>query len=141
MGARGRKSSAELAVIDAGGVSTVRRPQAPGDLTAEQGNEWRSIVNAHPAEWLGRERHPMLVDLCRHIVAQRHIAQLVEQNMDAGEDFSLDLHEKLLRMQDREGKAIMTASVRLGIARTAVYEKEKKRDAKAVPPWQKPNAR
>ena len=136
MGARGRKSSAELAVINAGGVVQTKRPSAPGELTDEQAAEWRAIVNVYPAEWLTRDRQSMLVALCRHTVSQRYVAQLIDQCM-ASDDYDVDLHDKLLKMQERETRTILSASVRLGIAQTTTYEKKASKKGPQLPkPWE-----
>lgn len=134
MGSRGRKSSAELAVVSSAGVVQTRRPSPPSELTDEQAEEWRAVVNVHAADWLTRDRHSMLVALCRHVVAQRHVAQLVDHNM-AAEDYDVGLHDKLLKMQERESRCILSACVRLGIAQTTTYEKKSDRRSVIDPPW------
>jgi hypothetical protein len=48
MGTRGRKSSAELALIGPNGVETRRRLEAPADLSTEQAEVWCSITNSLP---------------------------------------------------------------------------------------------
>src|SRR5215510_3112468 len=86
MGIRGRTSSAELAVIDPAGIETVRRPQAPVELTDEQADEWCAIVGRLPAEYFPRETHGMLAQYCRHITRARRLAQLIAQ-MEASGSF------------------------------------------------------
>jgi hypothetical protein len=78
MGARGRKSMAEL-MVPAALAEVIRRPEAPDDLTVEQGDEWCAIVGAMPPDHFMRGNYPMLSQLCRHIVSSRRIAQLIEQ--------------------------------------------------------------
>src|SRR5262245_797932 len=79
MGIRGRQSTAALSVIGPDGVETVRRPEPPDELTAEQAEEWRSIVNRLPADWFPRETLAMLAQYCRHVVHARRIVELIER--------------------------------------------------------------
>ena len=64
MGARGRKRSAELAVVRS---ITAARPQPPDDLTEAQAETWRAIVNRLPGNWFGRETLPILAAHLRHM--------------------------------------------------------------------------
>ena len=74
MGTRGRKSAAELGVIP--GIP--QRPEPPDELTPQQAEEWREIVDRMPVDWFRREIHPLLCAYCRHICNARHIAGLIE---------------------------------------------------------------
>src|SRR5262245_44537841 len=58
------------------GVIAVPRAEAPCELTGEQADEWRAIVNTMPAEHFMRGNAPLLTQLCRQTA--RRIAQLVE---------------------------------------------------------------
>lgn len=136
MGTRGRKSSAELAVIGSTGVVQVRRPPAPPELTQEQADEWRAIVNASPADRFPREVHPLLSAYCRHIVALRHIGQLVSQS-ESGEQLDEKVYDKRLAMQERESRCIASIAVRLGLAKSGVYEHKKPQNER--PPWLDPD--
>ena len=79
---RGRKSGAELTLVSAVGIEeTIRRPTSPADLSAEQSEEWRAVVNRLQADWFPRETHAVLAQFCRHTVA----ARLVAQRIDASE--------------------------------------------------------
>src|SRR4028119_2341521 len=73
MGTRGRKSAAELALIGPNGVETRRRLEAPADLSTEQAEVWRGVVNTLPADWFGPGSAPVLAALCRHTVAARRV--------------------------------------------------------------------
>ncbi len=63
MGTRGRKSAAELGVIQ--GIP--ERPDAPDELTPEQAEEWRAVVDRMPVDWFRREIWPLLCAYCRHV--------------------------------------------------------------------------
>ena len=90
MGTRGRKSTAEMAVIH--GIP--QRPKPPGDLTPDQATEWRAIVSRMPTGWFPREIWPLLAQYCRHITNSRHIAGMIEDyfHRDA-ENFIWDMHD------------------------------------------------
>ncbi|MYZ47325.1 hypothetical protein [Propylenella binzhouense] len=59
---RGRKSSAELAVIT---PLSAARPSPPGGLTNQQAAVWREVVQRLPADWFPRETHKLLAEYCR----------------------------------------------------------------------------
>lgn len=136
MGARGPASKAELAIISSQGISVVDRPKPPSELTLEQAGEWRSIVNAHAAERFPREQHPMLSAYCRHVIAQRRVAQLISA-AEAAEEFDSDEYDKFLKMQERESRCLASLAVRLGFAYSTAYEtKRPKKGGSARPkPW------
>lgn len=136
MGARGRKSAAELAVIGSTGVVQVSRPQPPTELTEEQSAEWRAIVNAHPAERFAREQHSMLMAHCRHTVAIRRIGQLIAA-AEKADPFEVEDYDRLLKMQERESRCLASLAVRLGFAYSTAYEKRPAKGKSAAPkPWE-----
>lgn len=136
MGTRGRTSSAELSVISGNGIETVRRPDPPDELTDEQAEEWRAVVNRMSADWFPRETHGMLAQYCRHVVAARRVAQLVADT-EAGESLDIDAYDKLLKMQEREGRAISSLATRMRISQQATVRAEKARKPSTVrKPWE-----
>lgn len=136
MGTRGRESAASLSVISTGGVETIRRPSPPDELTAEQSDEWRAVVSRLPADWFPRETHGMLAQYCRHVVASRRVAQLVA-SAEAGPDLDVEMYDRLLRMQEREGRAISSLATRMRISQQSSFDKERKKP-KMSPrkPWE-----
>lgn len=132
MGTRGRQSSASLATPK---VQTVERPDAPYDLTDEQAQEWWAVVNRMPADWFPRETHGMLSQYCRHVVAARRVAQLVTQ-CEGDDDFDVDAYDKLLKMQEREGRALSSLATRLRISQQATIDKRRQKPNKGDRPWQ-----
>jgi len=136
MGNRGRTSGAELSVISADGIETVRRPEPPADLTDEQAEEWRAIVNRLAADWFPRETHGMLAQYCRHIVAARRVAQLIEAQEESDTLFDIEEYDRLLKMQEREGRAMSSLATRMRISQQATYDKEKKKPKSGKRPWE-----
>jgi hypothetical protein len=134
MGIRGRTSSAQLAVITGGAVSAIRRPAAPKELTQEQASEWVAVVNRLPADWFQRETHGLLVAYCRHVVTARRVAQLIA-TCEAADEFNVDEYDKLLKMQEREGRAISSLATRMRISQHATYDKKRRKPIEAKKPW------
>lgn len=135
MGTRGRVSAAALEVAQPSKVETIQRPDAPYDLTDEQTEEWWAVVNRMPADWFPRETHALLSQYCRHVVAARRLAQLIAAE-EAGE-FDLDRYDQLLRMQEREGRALSSLATRLRITQqSTVSAKAKKPGLSGKKPWE-----
>lgn len=134
MRTRGRKSVASLAVA-VSPIETTERPDAPYDLTDEQTQEWWAVVNRMPADWFPRETHGMLSQYCRHVVAARRVAQLIAKAEKAK---SLDVsdYDRLLKMQEREGRAISSLATRMRISQQATFDKERKKPKTVTKPWE-----
>jgi hypothetical protein len=136
MGTRGRKSAASLSVSLASPVETIARPDAPYDLTDEQTAEWWAVVNRMPADWFPRETHGMLAQYCRHVVSARRVAQLIAAH-EATDPLDLDGYDKLLKMQEREGRAISSLATRMRISQQATVRAESARKPSMVKkPWE-----
>lgn len=135
---RGPKSAAslEVALPSATVIETVSRPDAPYDLTDEQSQEWWAVVNRLPADWFPRETHGMLAQYCRHVVAARRVAQLIStaeksKTLDVGE------YDRLLKMQEREGRAISSLATRMRISQQATVRAESAHKPDMVDnPWE-----
>lgn len=138
MGQRGKKSTAALEVVQPNGVTAVRRPDPPEDLTDEQAHEWRSVVNRMPSDWFPRETHPLLAQYCRHASAAKHIAELIENLMAsaAEENDWLGTYDKLLKMQDREGRALSSLATKMRVSQHAQYNSRKKSGTNLPRPWE-----
>jgi hypothetical protein len=141
MGTRGRVSAASLEVATAKPLETVQRPDAPYDLTDEQSEEWWAVVNRLPADWFPRETHGVLAQYCRHVVAARRVAQLVraaETEVDEGGEAVLDLnrYDQLLKMQEREGRALSSLATRLRITQQATMSEKARKPSQAKRPWE-----
>src|SRR3954462_2165267 len=107
---RGPRSAAALEVAPHAStavIETVNRPDAPYDLTNEQADEWWAVVNRLPADWFPRETHALLAQFCRHTVAARRVAQLVEA-AEQRKRLDVGYYNRLLIMQERESGALCT---------------------------------
>lgn len=135
MAKRGRPSAAALAIASHAPVESIQRPDAPYDLTDEQSEEWWAVVNRMPAEWFPRETHGMLAQYCRHVVAARRCAQLVAA-CEAESDLDVERYDRLLKMQEREGRAISSLATRMRISQQATVRAEQARKPTQVKrPW------
>lgn len=137
MAKRGRVSGAALAVARlTDTIQTVLRPDAPYELTDDQSVVWRRIADDLPADWFTPKHTGMLKQYCRHEAQADRIAQLIEQAM-TGEALDVGAYDKLLAMQDREGRAMSSLATRMRITHQALYDKSKKADAgKVRKPWE-----
>lgn len=132
---RGRVSADALAVPRI--VATVERPDAPYDLTDEQVEVWRKVTTSMPADWFGPETFDLLTLYCRHVVAARRIAQLIEQQEKA-EAFDSNEYDKLLKMQERESRAMSSLATRMRLTQQTSVHKEKSRKGGGIVkrPWE-----
>ncbi len=142
MGTRGRKSAAQLAIAPQV-VEIIPRPVAPGDLTDEQASEWDAVVSRMPADWFPRETHGMLTAYCRHVVAARRVAAMIEalvELVEPDEDESpgaavlgtAKMMGHLLIMQEREGRAMSSLATRMRLSQQSSYSDKISSTAKRV---------
>lgn len=135
MGARGKKSSASLEIARIGGVSAIQRPEPDPALSDEEAVEWDAIVNRLPAEWFPRETWGLLAQYCRHVVSARRVGDLIT-NCLAADEVDVDQYDRLLKMQEREGRAMSSLATRMRISQQAQYSKDKKKGSTVKKPWE-----
>lgn len=137
MGQRGRKSVASLSVVGEDALETVRRPSAPDGLTDEQVAVWDRVVSSLPADWFRPETLDMLAQYCRHVVTADRVAQLIQAE-EASDEFDVDQYDKLLKLQEREGRAMSSLATRMRITQQATFDKERKKgkSPQSKRPWQ-----
>jgi len=92
MGARGRKSAAELTTISGSGLAITRRPEPPAYLSEDAAEIWRSIVNSLSADWISPGSLPLLEALCGLTISQRY-ALMALQRIEEGADSEFDIEE------------------------------------------------
>lgn len=150
MGTRGRTSAAELSVISGGGIETIRRPEPPIDLTEDEGEVWRTVVNRLPADWFPAETLPMLGQYCRHAIAAKRVASMIEQldkeigdaitkGTPAGEAVlgSAKMLDRLYKMQERESRCLSSLATKMRISQQTTYDKSRKKPANGPKkPWE-----
>ncbi len=126
---------AEL-MVPAALAEVMLRPHAPDDLTVEQSEEWHAIVNTMPADHFMRSNYPLLAQLCRHIVAARRVAHLVER---VANEKVLDLKDlsALLQLQAAESASITRLSRSMRLTQQSIMRAETTRHptAQLARPW------
>jgi len=144
MGARGRTPASALNVVDSG-ITPMKRPEAPDGLTPAQKETWREIVNRLPVDWFPKETHSMLEQMCRHISCAKVIAwqiALMEspEKMDGEEESGFDIYRyhELLKMQERESRAITALARSMRITQQSTYDakKTKGKGVSGPKPWE-----
>jgi hypothetical protein len=58
MGIRGPQSSAAAVIRSVAELRGDARPEPPADLTEDQADEWRAVVDRLPADWFPRTADP-----------------------------------------------------------------------------------
>ena len=135
MGVRGRKSAAELTVISGNGIEAIRRAEPPAELTDEQAEEWRAIVNTMSADWFMQGNYPILMQYCRHIVEARRISQLIEQCLQQNE-LDHSHYAKLLTQQQAESRTLADLARSMRLTQHSLVRKETAKHPKRIKkPW------
>lgn len=135
MGERGRPSLASVTSGVPSKVEVIRRPSPPADMTPEQASEWTAVVSRLPADWFPRETHGMLAQYARHVVAARHVAQLIAV-CTSGNELDVDQYDKLLKMQEREGRAMSSIASRLRITQQSSRPYKERKPKMMDRPWE-----
>lgn len=115
---RGRKSADELAIVTVAPVETVERQRPPHDLTDEEVEVWFAVTQCEAADWFSPSTAPLLAQYCKHVIAARRVAELIER---ATSDPGLDVkdYDRLLKMQERESRCIASLATKMRISQQA----------------------
>lgn len=137
MGKRGRTSLAELSITSKTGlIERVQRPDAPYELTDEQAEVWVRVASDLPADWFTPKNYDLLTQHTRHVINARRCAGLIEQEMKV-DNLDLKEYDNLLRMQERETRAILATMTQMRTTHQSLYDKKIKLDGKKVnKPWE-----
>lgn len=114
---RGRPSAAALQ-IEAKPIETVDRLRPPHDLYDEEVEVWVAVTASWPADWFSPATAPLLAQYCRHVVKARMIAELIEK-ATGDKDLTIKDFDRLLKMQDRESRAIASLATKMRISQQA----------------------
>lgn len=121
MAERGRKSAASLSVV-VGSIDG--RPKPPADLTKAQAEVWdRTVSNEAADVFKTAALQQLLTEYCRHVVSAKKLAGMIEAQEKLSEMSEDDLgdYDKLLKMRDRETKAIADKATKLRLTNQARY--------------------
>lgn len=135
----GRKSAAALSVV-VGSIDG--RPQPPSDLTKEQREVWdRTVANEAADTFKTAALQQLLKEYCRHVASAKHLAGMIEA-MEAVQVNDLEDYDRLLKMRDRETKALADKATKLRLTNQSRYTPQaaataaKKGATSALKPWQ-----
>ena len=131
---RGRKSVASIPVANQS-VVRAERLQPPEELEVEARAVWMEVVNALPADWFRPEAIEVLVMYCRHAVTARRVADLIKR-LEAQDEFDVQEYDRLLKMQEREGRALSSLATRLRITPQATRDSKSKKPNQVKRPWE-----
>lgn len=124
MAQRGRKSAASMEVqaLAAPAVTRSQRLLPPMHLSDAEQAVWLEVVNDQPADSFAPTHAPLLELYCRHVVNARVIAEELATFERAwlADDEGLKRYDRLLAMNEREGRAASSLATRLRITRQAV---------------------
>jgi len=139
--ARGRKSAASLAAValQAPAVSS-QRLAAPTHLSDAEQSVWAQVVNDQPASAFTDTYAPLLELYCRHVVHSRILADELA-NFDRAwlaDEEGLKRYDRLLAMNEREGRAASSLATRLRITRQAIDQQTVARSQINAPKGRKP---
>jgi len=141
MAQRGRKSAAELSVIQADSPLGASRLTPLAGMSEVEKEVWLQVVNDHPADAFTETHSPLLELYSRHVVRGRILAQQIAEFKSEwlADDDGLKRYDKLLAMAEREGRAASSLATRLRITRQAIDQQTVARaqiKSKAMP-WKK----
>jgi len=132
---RGKPSAADLEVVPL--MPGDAKPGAPEDMSDAEAVVWRSIVDAMPLRYFGRETWPNLRSLCRHTVAsdllwERYIDALTNKKKP-------EIIDALSRAHNRESAAVRRLSADLRLAKSTrsqpVVHERAKQNQVIKRPW------
>jgi hypothetical protein len=116
----GRKSTAALSVV--AGTEIDGRPKAPADLTPFQREVWeRTVANEASDVFKTAALQQLLKEYCRHVETADRLAKQVDRATGEGSNMELGEIDVLLRMRDRETKALADKATKLRLTNQARY--------------------
>lgn len=141
---RGRKSATALEIVSASDVlDRVERQRPPHDLSDEEVEVWAAVVAAEPADWFSPSTVPLLANFCRHTIAARRVAELIERatgDIDPKTKqptLSIGDYDRLLKMQDRESRALATLATKMRISQqSTTNHRGNKKPSATRKPWE-----
>ena len=129
---RGRKGLQALSLVP---VAELGRAKAPEELTDDEAEIFRVVVASQPADWFTPPTASLLCQYARHVIHARHVAELLER-ATADKNLKASDYDRLLRMQERETRAIIWLATKMKITQQATtnYRGNKKPQA-TDQPW------
>jgi hypothetical protein len=139
MSKRGKASLAEITTPRVELIQAFQVPDAPYDLTDDQAEVWRQVANdpGLPPDWFTQKNFELLSMHSRHVIEAKRISKMIGNLMSSQEDLDVKLYDDLLRMQERESRAIMATMTQMRTTHQSLYDKKIKLSAKTIKkPWE-----
>lgn len=115
---RGRKSSAELAVVRP--LQTELQPP-PDSFDDDQAQLWCEIVASKDADWWDAGTYPLLEAYVRTVVEHRRVSRLVEGCHPVADPMAFDQYDKILRAQDRLSSQLARLATKMRLSQQSKY--------------------
>jgi hypothetical protein len=116
----GRRSAASLSVV--AGTAIDGRPQPPADLTKGQKTTWeRTIANEAAETFRTAALQQLLKEYCRHVETAGRLSKQIDEATEEGAEVELDDLDRLLKMRDRETKALADKATKLRLTNQSRY--------------------
>jgi hypothetical protein len=130
MSKRGRPSLGDLTTVEPQGGNVLeiyRIPDAPYHLTDEQAAVWRIVANdpGLPGDWFTQKNYDLLALHTVHVVNGRRIGRMIEVLM-AGKEVDVKAYDDLLRMHERESRAVMATMTQMRTTQQALFHNKTK---------------
>lgn len=121
MAVRGRKSAEEEKTK---AIQVHERPRPPADLNPVAANEWNRVVNSVSADWFEPHHFTTLAACCSHVADLAEInARLAEAK--GNPDFAVADYDRLLKMRERETRAVNAHMRSMRLTHQATYSSRK----------------
>lgn len=116
----GRRSAASLAVV--AGTAIDGRAAAPADLTDAQKDIWDRTITNEPADTFRTSALQQLLRLyCQHADTAARLSRQIDEATREGSEVDLEDVERLLKMRDRETKAVGDKATKLRLTNQSRY--------------------
>lgn len=136
----GRKSDEQKNLEVAGLIADFvpERPEPLRDMTREQREVWKTVVNRMPEDWFPAESHELLAQYCRHVCEARRISGILRAHTvdPAVTEAWLKCYGELLKFQEREGRAMSSLATRLRITQQSTIDKRREKAMEPDAPWE-----
>jgi hypothetical protein len=117
-------------------IEITERQQAPHDLNDEECEVWVAVVSSEAADWFTTATRPLLAQYARHVVQSRRVAELLERAL-SDKNLSIGEYNQLLKMQDRESRAIAMLATKMRISQqTTINHRGNRQTTFRRKPWE-----
>jgi hypothetical protein len=109
-----------MAILERG-----KRPDPPKDLTDEEAEVWRNVVDSMPPDWFSAATFPLLGLYCRHTAGLGFIDKMIRVLEKSVDDPKARKEWRLMStIRRRECKAIAMLAVKMRLAQQSSYDRE-----------------